>query len=364
MSSVTSFFSTDRTSQKWIVNSNGTHTTIQGGVVPVDHHANGDIRGILVEDASQNLFPNSTSYSHSSLSFSSGASVVSASIGGSSNAVRIGSTSQDEYMTCSFNNLSMSYVAITLFVSGITSFSEMNILLNGSNLNFGGADVEEEGPFNGGFYRLRVRAFVPSQELSSVAIGKRFFHSGGFDVANVQIERDKWTSYIPTSNGPVSRPKETVFRNLTHRRDYNKDQGTFDVQYTPVPGSVGCAMSFRDSGWNEWVSVGVQKGELGYPEAVRFDSSTIEKSLAAFSQWDNITGKECLIRVCYSGYGVRVFNMKEDDVWHLKDFNAFLNGIPDRIVFGECYTGDHFTGHIELLNIYHRTFNEDEMKSS
>lgn len=364
-SAITSFFSTDRTFEKWIVDSTRTHTTIEGGVVPVDYYANGNIRGILVEDASENLFPDSTSFSHSDISFTGGAEVSSSSVGGSSSSVFIDNSDEDEYMTCSFSDIEAEYISISFFVSGKSSVYGMRILLNGRKMNVRGSDLEEDGPFSDGSYRFRVRAFVPGGVVSSISIGKEFTQSGDFNFSNVQVEKDKWTSYIPTTNGPESREKEKVYRNLTHGLDYNKDQGTMDLIYSPTPGSVGAAMTFRDSEWDEWVSVGVQTGETGSPENARFSSSSSSiGSMTSYSHESLITSYHSFVRFCFSGYGVRVINVNDTTgrIGYLKDFDSFLNGIPDRVVFGECYDETHFTGHINLLNIYARTFNDDEMR--
>lgn len=373
--SLNTFFTTTRNFSKYVINQDRRLVQVPANELALDYSPNSGMRlGILVEPASTNYFPDSENLTTGVLK-SSNASVTNKSIAESPKSISFPSGKTTAWVGCD-TSISASYVAVTFFVTqsnlqrpkvgyGYDETASITIRFNDEEINMATSDVDIQGPMNDLSYRVRVRAFVPGGSLTNVKIYKTARQAHGLDIARIQVEPNVWTSYIPTTGTVASRAAETVYRDLTHGIDFNQDQGTFDVVYSPTPGSLGSAMTVLKTDWTEFVAVGHQFDDAGDPEALRFVSASHQFDRLSYHDTDaSIRDKYSAIRFSYSGYGVRgIIANNGGRVAKLKEFDSFLNGIFDRLQFGESYDGSHFAGHIHLINIYARTFNDEEMRN-
>lgn len=103
------------------------------------------------------------------------------------------------------------------------------------------------------------------------------------DISKIQIEKDRWTSYIPTTSGPVTRPAETVSLALVDGENFNDQQGTVEVTFIPTPGSEGSALTLRNTAFDTYLAVGHRKDEHGFSLVLRASSPTSQ--FPSLSQW-------------------------------------------------------------------------------
>lgn len=371
--SLLQFFSTTRDFPKYIIDEERRLTTVPAFQVALDHSPNSGLRlGILAEQGSTNYFLDSENLT-SGVSRSSNVSITNQSIAGSPKSAMFPSSKSNSWIGCDVG-ITADWVAVTFYVAqknfrkpvlgyGSADDTSVTLRFDDYEINMAAADVDIQGPLNDMSYRVRVRAMVPGGYLANVKIYKTFRQTYGLEVSRVQVEKDMWTSYIPTTGTVQSRVGETVYRNMTHGVEFNEDQGTFDVVYSPTPGSLGSPMTVLKSDWTEYVAIGHQYDVDGFPEAARFHSDSNQFDRLSYHDPDRgIREKYSAIRFSYSGYGARVTIGNGGRIAHLKDFDSFRNGKFDRFQFGESYDGSHFTGHIHLLNIYARTFNNSEIR--
>ena len=372
--SLDQYYSTTRTFDKWMINSNRELVTIPAGTVPVDYSpTSGNKLGILVEPYSKNYFIDSEGLS-SGVIKSSGVSRTNTSVSGSQYSLHFNGTWNTEETAGANISLSSDAVALSFFVTmddgskpvlGYSGNQDTSffIMVNGSQINLSWSDTEIKGPMLDGSYRVRVRIRLYSGLLDRIEIAKPLHHTIGFSISRIQVEKDHWTSYIPTNGTAQDRPAETIYRNLTHGVDINENQGSFDVVYSPTPGSYGSPMTLLKNDWSEYIAFGHQKNEDGYPEVIRFhtDSSIVNTEMRFYDKPENITESHSAIRASYSGYGVRGLARNATKVSILKDYTSFKNGKLNRIQFGESFDGTYFCGTIHLVNGYLRTLTDDEM---
>lgn len=366
---VNSFFSTTRTTPKYVINENKEHVTTPGGEVAIDYSPNtGNQLGILVEGESTNLFRDSTNFI--TCIKSDTVSISNTSIAGSDKSVSI--TPNDEGWIGDTVTSTDGFISVSFFVTQTNmqkpvmgyyndEKASFCITIDGIDVNMSTVVSSIEGPMADMSYRVRARFVVSKNIPITVLIKKSKFHKNGISISNIQIESGVWTSYTPTSGITVTREGETIYRNLTHGVDINKDQGTFDISYSPTPGTKGSAFTALKSDWSEYIAFGHQLDDKNEPAAVRFFTSSSSMGVDRSYHHPSVVRPYTTIRASYSGYGVRTVIHGVPKIANLKDYDSFKNGKLNRIQFGESYDGEHFNGHIHFLNIYARTFNDEEI---
>jgi hypothetical protein len=369
--SVDAFFQTTRTSDpKWVINASRQLVSIPANKIPLDYHPQtGEMRGMIVEPASQNYFIDSEGL-QTGVQLSSLATRTSTAIAGSNFSINLPATYENHFIKSNIS-FSSDAVAISFFVKlsnnarpvvGYEKNKEttISLFMNDREINIASSDVNVEGPLSDNSYRVRVRAHTVTGLLSTIEIRKPIAKQVGMDISRIQVERNQWTSYIPTSGTLQAREAETIYRALVHNQEFNKHQGTFEVVYSPTPGSKGSAMSVLNTGWSDCVAVGHQYNEEGDGEILRFLSSStfisVPLRVIGTTNKPNSGG-----RFSYSSYGIRGLIKGGDRVLHLKDYDSFMNAFFDRVHFGESYDGEHFAGIIHGVGLYARTFNESEL---
>ena len=357
-----------------MVNQNRQLVQIPPFTIPIDYSPNsGDRLGILVEPASTNYFVDSENLSTGVIN-SSGVGFANKSVSGSPKSLRFPGNDSEEYAGANIS-FSADAVAITFYALQDTlqrpvvkelrnKETTFGIRVNGYEINVPSSDIDVQGPMNDLSYRIRVRARLFGQSLNKIEIVKPLTNDIGCNISRIQVEKNHWTSYIPTTGSTDNRPAETIYRDLTHGVDINENQGAFDVAYSPTPGSYGSPMTLLRDDWSEYIAYGHQRNENDYPEVIRFYSSSSNlraSPLRFFEKPSNVTEKNSAIRACYSGYGVRGLSRYANSVSKLKDYDSFINGKLNRIQFGESHDGTHYCGLIHIVNGFLRALTDEEM---
>lgn len=369
--SLVSFYRTTRDFYKWVVDKDRKLSQVPPFMPAVDYSPNSGMQlGLLIEPESTNYFIDSEGLSAGVIK-SSNVSRVAESINGSSYSLKFTQAKQEAWAgaNISFNADAVAvsfYVMQTNLQRPTVGYvgdpkTTISFRVNGSEFIVPTSDIDVQGPMNDLSYRVRVRMRLFGGSLNRIEIVKPLQTSVGLSISRIQVEKNHWTSYIPTSGSIQHRGAETVYRNLTHGIDINEDQGAFDVVYSPTPGAGGSAMSLLRDDWSEYIAFGHQKNTDGDAEAIRFYSSSTNIQVPLRFTAENITKPNAAVRASYSGYGVRGTVRDATFVHKLKDYDSFRNGKLNRLQFGESYDGTHFCGHIHMVNGYARTLTDQEM---
>lgn len=370
--SVAAFFQTTRNFYKYVVSSERKLERVAPFQIPLDYSPNSGKRiGILIEQESTNHFPDSEGMV-TGVQKSSNVAVRVKSIAGSPKAAVFPSGYNSASYIGSNVNIQSEYIAVSFYAMqsnlqrpivgyGSDPRSTFTVFVNDKEVNMGMVVSDVQGPMNDLSYRVRLRIWVPGGNVSNIKIYKTARQSKGMTLSRIQFEPEVWTSYIPTTGTPATRPAETVYRNLTHGIDHNENQGTYDLLFSATPGAKGSPMSLLKSDWSEYVAVAHQSDENGFVEALRFHTSSTHIPVPLRHHDQTLRERYSAVRFCFSGYGVRGVVAGVPDVVKLKAFDSFINGKFNRFHFGASYDGSHFTGHIHLMNAYARTFTDEEL---
>lgn len=369
-----SFFRTDRTVFTTAVNKERKLVKVPPFEVPIDYSPNSGKRlGILVEQGSTNHFPDSE-YMGSSVQKSSNITLSNKSIVDSpKSAVFPNGRSASAYIGSNVN-INSSHVAVSFYIMqsnlqrpkllySDNMGSVFSIYLNDMEINIASVEVSIQGPMNDLSYRVRVLIPTYGKKITNIKIKNSPRSTIGFSIARIQFEPEVWTAYIATNGSPVTRPAETIYRNLTHGIDFNENQGTYDVMFSAVPNAKGSAATVLKDDWSEYMAIGHQSDENGYKEALRFHTSSTFIPVPLRYHEPTIGERYTIIRACFSGYGARGIVRNNPYIGKLKAYDSFYNGKFNRIQFGASYDGSHFTGHIHMINAYARTFDDEEMRN-
>lgn len=367
--SVAEFFRTTRDFDKYVVNQDRKLSKVAPFQIPIDYSPNsGNQLGILVEQASTNHFPDSENMVSGVQT--SNVSILNKEVSGSIKSANFPKGSTNAYIGANVNinspRVGISFYAIMSNLQRPTigyladAKTSLSIQLNGREFTPAGQYIDVQGPMNDLSYRVRV-VLETKLPITNIKIVQSRNQLVGVNLSRIQIEPELCTSYIPTTGTKASRPAETVYRNLTHGLDFNKNQGTFDVLFTAAAGSSGSAMTLLYDDWSEYVALGHQRDETGEAEALRFHTSSTHIPVPLRHHHSGIRDRYTAVRFSYSGYGVRGVVHRTPYIAHLKAFDSFYNNKFNRMHFGESYDGTHFSGHIHLVNAYARTFNDEEL---
>lgn len=157
------YLTTDRTFDKWVVNSSGALAAVGSGSIAIDHNpSTNESLGMLIEGAATNQFPDSTNMTDAAVVTTGTMSVAfqEASLAAAGTG----------YIGADFTGLtSWNKVAITFFVYtdntgpiapvpgfAVDGGTTVAIEVNGGELNVLGTDMEIDGPFSDGTYRVRI----------------------------------------------------------------------------------------------------------------------------------------------------------------------------------------------------------------
>lgn len=364
------FFQSTGSSQKYIITSQGNHVLAPAGSTDHDPTTRQPI-GTLIEQQSMNYFNDSVLMSRGIILNGSGLSITTSGVAGGSHALRIPRGKAVYGEMVNRKTITSQYIAISMFVKvdggGVPIIGYMNdekahftITLDGAEAPYDieGDNIQVHGPLSDGSYRFRIRLDIGKSSVTDIGIGKSKPNLGGCLISKVQIEKDIWTSYIPTNGSPASRSGDSVFKKLTHGIHYNKDQGTIEVKYTPMKGSGGAVCVLHDSTKKNYIVVGdIGTGEIA---KLKSDDHTKDAIIGAYSSrmWE----PDSIIRASFSGYGVRTCLEHDGSICYLKEYNTFKTSNIDTITVASDIDGRQFSGHISYIKLYGRTFTEDELK--
>lgn len=375
--SLSSLLTNRGTDDRYVINSSRELELIPASQLAIEHDPfSGDVLGLLTEPASTNHFPDSENLT-TGVDITGNISVSTKSIAGRPASATFGSNKETKTIGTTFGTpIAMDRVAVTFFVrhgdlstpqvgTSYDDKASLHILVNGVDIFPSISEIEVRGPLSDNSYRVRANLRVASGSLTSLHIAVSTINNIKLmDVGGIQVEKDVWTSYMPTTGSPVSRGSTSYEFELTTGQYFNQDQGTFDVAYTPFPNSTGAAMTIGDrTGWStDHISVGVQPG---YIDKFAYGASfKTTNGLRWHYQHDAGAGeKNATVRLCYSGYGVR-FCVNSETITPLKDFRSFKQvPLTGKIALGEAPDGSIMSGYITLFNYYARTFTDAELQA-
>lgn len=343
------YLSTDRTFDKYVISSSRTLTTVGSGVLPLNHSpTDGSRLGMLIEGEAENVFPDSEELD-ANVVYEGGMSRTAVALAGSTHSAHLAAGATG-WVGANMASTPMEKVAVSVFITtgvvapviGFSDWAGINIAMriNGNEVNQFGLTKSVEGPMADGAYRLRIIVPVASGVLDSFRVGM-VGAPEEVRVSRIQVEKDRWTSYIPTNGAAVVRAGETVSRVLAAGVNYNQDQGTLKVAFTPTPNSADSVITLRKEDWSAYLSI--DHGDIS------------EESIDS-------------IRIAFSPYGIRmnldgtarIFHLKSDEAVSL----ATSSSTFERIDMGRSYDGTtygHFYGHIESFHLAARTWTDAEL---
>lgn len=365
-------------SPKWVVNESGTFEEVSKDTIPIDHHPDGSVKGFLVESEAENTFPDPIALS-SGITYGEGTERLEAVAAYSmlmlSHVVRVNPQGMEE---CFFEHslespATWKYIGLSFFIKFIDGQepkfgrryiedSNFTVTFNQEEVMDGGSNMEIEGPFNDGSYWARMRIRVPRSPIFTIQIGVGYRQrKSEFVVGGIQIERDKYSSFMPYKG---KRSGNYVRGVIPRNNLMNPQQGTIEVVYKARGGSVGCILTVHDQSYEEKMEVGYMgtQSEENTPYVIKLHTPhTRSKGFSLIPDDLKNSLMTNQIIYTYSPYGIRLAH-NGIGVLKYKDTNFMYNRpFPNIFTFGLSEDGSYADAHIQEFYIYGRAYRDDEL---
>lgn len=160
---LSTYLTTDRTFDKWVVDNTGNLVAVGSGVIPIDHDPDtGDSLGMLIEGPATNQFPDSTNLTDAAVITTGTMSVAAGEA--SLAAAATGYVGADFTGLTGWDKVAISFYIYTDNTGPIAPVPGLSgdggttvaIEVNGGEVTIAGAEVEIDGPFTDGTYRVRI----------------------------------------------------------------------------------------------------------------------------------------------------------------------------------------------------------------
>lgn len=373
---------------KWIVDRFRDLIEIEKDDLPLTHDPEtGDALGVLVEPPSINYYPHAIDMS-GNLDMSEGTEMASTSGANSilffPQAVKFDGSWNKEKKTKSIkftldSPMDWWYVGVSFFVrfpgdSSPPVYGRSYIEDSDFYVKINGLESIEDGGtvkitrMNDGCYWVRTRLKTPSRPVLDFEIGNSYWQRNrDFLITGLQIEPYSFTSPIITTGEPKERDGNYVSYSAEYNRTMNPQQGTIELGYYLLPGSVGSAL-YAEGEESYW-----ELGHIGYdyqfPEDERVSHSikveAEEHSFSIVNDKETFNLKDEMINHClrftYSPFGYRM-TMNESLVLKSRNTNTnYKENPPTEFHLGLSEEGIYMNGYIRYFNIRARALTDEEM---